>query len=484
MAGVPGAVFFAHMRDGPMIRIRLPGGRATGQQLRAIAELARRGGNDRIALTNLSNFQVRGLEWINYSDLKRHLDQAGLLPPRLWAERRRNILADPLSGLATDELHPTAGLVARLDAAIQDEPLMKASSLKFGFVVDGGGPSRIGAQLHDAALIAESRAGQVRFRLYLTGQATQLTAAPEHAARLAVAAAVAALGFPARRDSAWRSVLKPLAYGGSSRLIAHPARMLLALTGPQETRIRRLLDHVPIEDLIRRIRELMPAEQFEISEPPAALPALRPRIGIVPQSEPGLAICGFGVPLGRLDSRLLALIAALAEDFGTGEVRLSPWHVVFIPHVAEARAGELMQAAEAAGFAVNDNFLTFDMSACSGRSGCRGARLETQDHALEIMRALQQLEQPPGAALSIHVSGCPKGCAHRTKSDILALEREDASGYYLYEDSAALTPDLTKRYNGAVSPEELPAAVCRLAERRGLASGSGNGHNRADSSAD
>lgn len=469
-----------------MIRIRLPGGRVSAGQLRAIAELARCAGNDRVALTNLANFQVRGLERIGYSDLKRHLHRAGLLPQRLWADRRRNILGDPLSGLAAGELVPSQQIIDQLDAAIQAEPLMKASSLKFGFVVDGGGPSHIGAQLHDAAVIAEQTPSGPRLRLYLSGRATGLSASPDQAAGLVLAAAKAALGFAAKGDSIWLKRLKHIAYGpGAAGPVAGVARGLLALAGPQETRIRRLLEHVSWDELTARIRALAPPQLPALSEPPSSQPALAPAIGIIEQNSEGKVLCGFGVPLGRLDSQALELIGALADEYGNGELRLSPWHVVFIPHVPQERAEALLAEAAEAGFATGANFLRFDLSACSGRSGCRGARLETQNDALAVMKAVGSLDLPQGQErLSVHVSGCPKGCAHRQPSDILALEREDGSGYYLYEDSAALTPDMASRFNGTMGPEQLPDAVCRLIVQRSLASGPSSGHNSPDPAAD
>ena len=485
MAGVPGALFFAHMRDGPMIRIRLPGGKVGAGQLRAIADLAAQAGNDRIALTNLSNFQVLGLEWIGFSHLKRHLDSAGLLPDRLWADRRRNILGDPLSGLVEGELYPAQTIIKRLDDALQAEPLMKASSLKFGFVVDGGGPSQIGGQLHDAALIAEKQEQEVWFRLYLTGHATPFIARPDDAPGLALAAATAALSFPAKRDTGWLKGLKRLAYGRfPSGPLALPARIMLALAGPQDTRIRRLLNHVPVDDLIAQIRTIVPSEKLKISQAQPAKAKLTPSIGIIEQKDPGKVICGFGITLGKLDSRSLKRIADMAEKYGTGELRLSPWHVVFIPHVESVQADALLKEAQQAGFMTGEQFLSFDLSACSGRSGCRGARLETQDHALAVMDTLNKyMADGMAAPVSIHISGCPKGCAHRQPSDILALEREDASGYYLYEDSAALTPDISKRFNGSVSTDELPDTVCALVRKRGLASGASSRHKPPDTAA-
>ena len=191
---------------------------------------------------------------------------------------------------------------------------------------------------------------------------------------------------------------------------------------------------------------------------------LNPSIGTIKQGGSGLNLCGFGVPLGRLDAGQLRVIAGLADEFGRGELRFSPWHVIFIPHVAKPE--KLLANLRRHGFITGKLMLDVDISACSGRDGCRGAKLDTPGHALAVMRAFAAGKVQLSAPLSIHVSGCPKGCAHRGASDILALEREDGSGYYVYQNSAALTPEMKTRFQGTISVDELPQTALEIARGR------------------
>ncbi len=467
MAQTPGALYFSHMRDGPLIRIRLPGGRVRADQLRVVAALAQRFGNGRIDLTNLANLQVRGLRRVRPAALKAALGGAGLLPRAVWADRFRNIQGDPLAGLAGDELIDAGPVIDALDKALQGAPVLEACHNKFSYVVDGGGCSNIAALPHDVGLVAQESARGIRFRLYMAGVPTSFCAAPDHAPAMAVAAAKMALSFPDRKDTPLMTFLKRVAYrpqGGGSRVLARGA---LALAGAQENRIRRLIRHIPLEAMTARLAGYLdaPFERLEVKMGQER--KLTPSIGALAQKGSDLMLCGFGVPLGRLDAGRLTAIVRLADEYGKGELRLSPWHVVFIPHVEAQRVQELRQVAGALGFIIDETFLHIDVSACSGAGGCRGAKLATPDHALAIMQAFAAHgDSRRFAPLSVHVSGCPKGCAHRGRSDILALEREDASGYYVYEHSAALAPQKHSRVEGTISAKDLPQVIRELAEKQ------------------
>ena len=488
MAQTPGALYFSHMRDGPLIRIRLPGGRVSSGQLRVVASLAGRFGNGRIDLTNLANLQVRGLKSVQPAQLKAMLKAADLLPRAAWADRFRNIQADPLTGLVEDELIDAGPVIASLDEALQNTPVLKACYNKFSYVVDGGGPSHIRALPHDVGLVAERGRPGLWWRLYLAGVPTPFCARPGSgdAPALAIAAARMALQFPDRSDSLFARRLKQVGFAPQGGGVSALARAVLALSGQQENRIRRLVKHVSLEDMVARLPAFLatPCEQVKVL--PKTLPKLTPSIGVLAQGGGELKLCGFGVPLGRLEVKSLELIAQLAEEFGRGKLRFAPWHVVFIPHVKAQDAKRLLRKARESGFITDQSFLHVDVSACSGREGCRGARLATPDHAFKVMQAFAgQGDSERFAPLSIHVSGCPKGCAHRAPSDILALEREDASGYYVYERSSALAPQKQTRLAQGVTAESLPQVIRELATRQagtntGLETHPASGHKRQD----
>ena len=413
MADCPGALHFAQMSDGPMVRVRLPGGVVSASQLRTLAALSAENGNGEIDLTNRANLQIRGLYKISPEDLGHRLDEAGLLADAIWADRLRNIMTDPLTGLEATELFNGHGLTHALDVALQKSEELSDLSPKFSFVVDPGGVSRIGAAPHDIALIAQAHGNApqgYRFRLSLGNKMTDVVCAPEEGVELALSVARATCAVAAKG-------------------IPRPSR--ITDDGMWDV----LLEEVPHHHGV--------APQFEPHE--KMLPARPvPSIGIVPQRQPGKVACGLGVPVAWLTADMVSTLADLAMRHGDGTVRLSPWQVIYIPNVDAEDVDDLLAAAQPHGFVANPRFVAIQVVACAGAPRCERAKLRTKPDGRAVVAAVEALN---GAFVSggygetriIHLSGCVKSCAHGAAGDMLALGREDGTGYDIFENTAAKT---------------------------------------------
>ncbi|MEW1846005.1 precorrin-3B synthase, partial [Nonomuraea angiospora] len=89
----PGALQVHEAADGPLARVRLPGGAISPARLRELAACAAGLGSDVIELTSRANVQVRGLR--SPAAFAERIAAAGLLPSEAH-ERVRNIVASPL----------------------------------------------------------------------------------------------------------------------------------------------------------------------------------------------------------------------------------------------------------------------------------------------------------------------------------------------------------------------------------------------------
>lgn len=130
----PGVLALHEAEDGQLARVRLPGGRISADQLRAVADVAEFG-NEIIELTSRASLQIRGLA--DGRRLSAVLTDAGLLPSTSH-ERVRNILASPVAGRHPGSVWETDAVVAELDRAICGDPDLAALSGRFLFGVDDG----------------------------------------------------------------------------------------------------------------------------------------------------------------------------------------------------------------------------------------------------------------------------------------------------------------------------------------------------------
>ncbi|HET6706728.1 precorrin-3B synthase [Amycolatopsis sp.] len=186
-------VFAPHdAADGPLARVRLPGGTISAVQLRALADAAEACGDGDLHLTSRGNVQLRG---VTRPGLAARLTDAGLLPSPSH-ERVRNVLASPLSGLRGG-LADVRGMAAALDVALCSTPELADLPGRFLFAFDDGRSDVAG------------EGADVCWRATGSAEGTLLLAGGDTGRRVARADAVAALlevalEFGRVRESAWR----------------------------------------------------------------------------------------------------------------------------------------------------------------------------------------------------------------------------------------------------------------------------------------
>ncbi|MFI6484749.1 precorrin-3B synthase [Nonomuraea sp. NPDC050663] len=119
----PGALQVHQAADGPLARVRIPGGLLSAHQLRVLAACAEELGSGVIELTSRANLQVRGLS--DPGAFAERIAAAGLLPSPTH-ERVRNIVASPLVDRS---------LIVELDRALCGRPELAGLPGRFLFAL-------------------------------------------------------------------------------------------------------------------------------------------------------------------------------------------------------------------------------------------------------------------------------------------------------------------------------------------------------------
>jgi precorrin-3B synthase len=133
----------------------------------------------------------------------------------------------------------------------------------------------------------------------------------------------------------------------------------------------------------------------------AAADAVAGWVGYPASSDGAFAI---GLPFGQTDSAQLASLAALAELFSDGILRLSPWRALFLGTVRAADAAALAIAGAGLGLITAPTDRRLQMAACIGADGCASGTVRARQDAAWLATL--------GGEGFLHVSGCAKGCAH------------------------------------------------------------------------
>jgi precorrin-3B synthase len=394
----PGALRPMLSGDGLIVRIRPFCGAFSLKQARGLADLARRLGNGHIDLTRRANLQLRGLVEEHMPELHAELGKLGLIDPDAETEATRNLMVTPLAGLDPTERLDVRPIAHALAEGLAADERLRALPGKFGLLVDGGGAVSIAAERADIAL-------------------------------LAVDAGIA-LGLDTPGGAQWLGAVSPDAAAAAALMAA---RAFLDAAGPA-TRIRmRSLS----ADGVAHIRSvLMP----KLRPCEVVLPTKRRRLGAF-----GAAI-GVAAPFGRLEAEQLRHLAALAEEAGATELRLSPWRTVYFGARDTTAAGQAVDAARSIGLIVDSHDPLLRIEACPGAPDCKSSSVDARGDA----RRLAALASANGYDGSIHVSGCAKGCARSAPSKLVLVGK--AGLYRLVRNATTRGP--VERIIGS---EEFPA---------------------------
>jgi precorrin-3B synthase len=165
----------------------------------------------------------------------------------------------------------------------------------------------------------------------------------------------------------------------------------------------------------------------------------------------GSLACGLGLSFGHADAAMLERLAEAAEKAGAAGVRAAAGRVLMVIGLTRASAAAFTAAAERLGFIVDADDPRRRVVACAGAPICISAHIPARAIAPQIAESIAPLT---GGPLTIHISGCAKGCAHPGPAALTAVGIPDGCALAA-NGSVRDTPFAT------VATEELAAAITR-----------------------
>jgi len=396
----PGLYRIVPAKDGGICRVRVPLGRLSSAQIRAIATTAQDYGSGILEFTNRANIQIRGMPLGEEPVLLSGLAAAGLAPAERWADDTRNVLVNPSAGFDASEMLDVRPIAQSLLDVLTGDVAHAALSPKFSVQIDGGGAISVADHAHDIWLLAVDIKG--RGPMFKIGLASPIDyeaangarfCAPNEAADLVAVLIAEFINSGVRRH-------------GVSRM-----RDLLRLIDAAEIWRR-------IELGIGRPLEQMPNARVNTH----AVPTMRAPLGAIAQSDTSRRAIGAMPPLGRTGVEAFKTVADAAERFGRSEIRLTPWRSFLIPDIDVENAPEALHTLRDAGFIVSGHDPMAQRIACIGTQGCASAIADVQHDAGQLDSAFTG---------TVHLSGCSKSCAVPGSADVTLVAVADGL-YDLY----------------------------------------------------
>ena len=361
--------------DGLLIRL-LPASRALQPpELEALCRASESLGNGIVEVTSRGSLQFRGFTPGNAYAFAEGVAYAGIV-----VRTGLVIDIDPLAGLDPQAIADPRPVAEALRASVENAGLDGRLAPKTSVVIDGGGRSGLRAIAGDIRL--EAAAGGL-WALSVAGDAARAMSVSTVPAQDAVAMAIwilerlAALGKTARAmdllGTEWLAAL------------ALPAAPTFAKSA---------------------------AAQGALGEP-------------MPLSDARVAVA-CALPFGRVAAFDLGQFATTARGAGIQDIRPAPGRRLILVCAAD-RTDEAIAAASGAGLIVSPTDPRLAIDACTGAPRCASGRFETLRVADEIASLLSRRDAAH-LDLTIHVSGCAKGCARQRRAALTLVGGENGVG--------------------------------------------------------
>jgi len=391
--------------DGLLARL-LPSGPLPIDTMVALCEASQLHGNGIVEVTQRGSLQFRGLSPASAPALARSVVALGLN-----GENGPPILTSALMGLDPREFQDLRELPAVLRATLAN-PLATASlGPKVSVLIDSGGVLHLDDVPGDLRL----RAGHdARLHVSIAGNASGSTS----------------LGWTARQHAV--TVIVRVLASIASRGIDARAR-----------------DFVNTADV--KVLRASLADVLSDAPPPSPRPAAEP-VGIH-RLNTGQVALGVALGFGYTEAAVLKRLAQIAAACGANAIQTSPDRSLLFIGLDANSASELTAAATAAGFIVRPDDARRFVVACAGAPACSSARLSTRELAPAIAEAAGAFLD---GSVTIHVSGCAKGCAHPGAAALT----------YVGPDCLVVRGRAADPLDGTISVANVIAGLPRLAAQR------------------
>jgi sulfite reductase beta subunit-like hemoprotein len=422
-------VYGQRQPDVQMIRVKLPMGGVTPEQLEAFADVIERYAPLRKGhVTTRQNIQIHHVPLPDAAKLIRELSDAGLSSREGCGNTVRNVTGDPWAGVADDELFdltPYAGAYVRYFVR---HPTTQLMPRKVKTAFNGSPADRAMTGIHDIAFIARERDGERGVEVRVGGGTSIM---PRVAPTL--------YDFVGLDDGEYLKVAEAVfrIFDRQDWLRVNRAR----------ARIKVMVDKIGIDAFRELVDEELRGDwvverdfdvaglRFDVDEEDRApeVPATydspngdgaafeRFRASNVrAQRQAGFSTVQVQVPRGDLTPEQLRGLAAIARRSSGGWVRTTAHQNVLLRWVRDETAYEVWRALGELGLGGAGADEVDDVVSCPGTDSCKLGITSSMGLNAAVRERLEAMAitDPLTRAVHIKMSGCPNGCSQHHVANI------------------------------------------------------------------
>ena len=467
-----------------MLRVAIPYGTLSAQQLRTLAHIARIHDRDYGHLTTRQNIQFNWIELEQVPDILEQLAAVEMHAIQTSGNCVRNVTTEAFAGVAADELLDPRPLAEILRQWSTVNPEFLFLPRKFKIALCAAGEDRAAVQVHDIGLqIYRDTDGELLLRVLVGGGLGRTPiigvqirdGLPWRHLLSYVEAILRVYNRHGRRDNKYKARIKILVKALGIEAFAREveAEWLQIKDGPAELTVdeyQRVATHfqpppyATLDDGIVYPDAVLHDAAFERwlsrNVHPHKVPGYA---SVVLSTKPGMAL-----PPGDVTAAQMEAVADWAEAFGFGEIRVAHEQNLVLPDVRQADLYRLWKLAGEAGLATPNIGLLSDIIACPGGDYCSLANAKSIPIAQGIQQRFEDLDYLHDIGeLSLNISGCMNACGHHHIGNIgiLGVDKNGSEWYQITLGGAqGHGAALGKVIGPSFGADEVPAVIERIIE--------------------
>jgi len=388
-----------------MLRIRIPAGQLTAAQADCIGEIAKTYGRDYIDITTRMQIELRYLDISDIATVLQKLDAVGISTFQTGVDNPRNIVTDPLDGIAYDNVIPVMPIIQKMQALFDKDPEWISSlPRKFNTAILGSLSNSCNIYGHDCCFVLAQKEGVFGFNVYLGGR----------------------VSMQAKDANVFVTIEEvPLFFGSLLRLF----RRYGYRDNRNKNRLVYLINDVGMENLIAAIREesgaLFSSAGEIMTQSQSAVLSTEKILG-----RDGTFAYKMVVPSGIFTGSDMIETARLSTAYGNGEIRLSYDQNIYLPSITPESLEAFKAEAVIKKQSQFDHLYFHNLIACAGRQTCTFGVIDNKPDAIAMADFLYSEVKIDNATVRMNWSGCPKGCGVHGIADIgfEGCKAKDAEG--------------------------------------------------------
>ena len=471
-------------RLAPMLRVAIPYGLLSSNQLRKLAFIAKHFDKGYGHFTTRQNIQFNWPELEDVPDILAHLAEVEMHAIQTSGNCIRNTTTDQYAGVAADELEDSRPFCEAIRQWSTFHPEFAFLPRKFKIAVCGTKVDQAATQVHDIGVyLIKNSNGEVGFRILAGGGLGRTPVIGQEIFEFvekchlltSLEAILRVYNRLGRRDNKYKARIK----------------ILVRETGVEQFRSLVMKEWSQIRDGAQTLTEeeidrcksffVDPIYMKKEDAPEELTAALKSDVlfsnwyqrNVSAHKQSGYAIVTAclketGVAPGDVTDIQLDYLAELADEYSFGEVRISHHQNVVFADVEQSELHAFWKKLKTKSLASMNLGLLTDMICCPGGDFCALANAKSIPIAESLQRKFDDIDELRNIGdLRINISGCMNACGHHHVGNIGILG-VDKKGEEFYQvslgGSSQNEASIGKIIGPSFAQDEIPVVVKKIVE--------------------